>query len=450
MVHGFFSIIVLIVSLLFLYISYFMIRTVEGRIKVPTTSVFFMMFYLLYCYFGAVYINIGFSQYEYNCGIYDRADLLLNTWYYSLSGLILIPLGMLFANVYLGYQPKRYMVNYTKSKLEINKFNTNYNFIAVIFLILVSIIVSLIYRDKIGGFPVEHILETNNLAKLRSDATNNFQGKIYRFNLFFRTLPLMLYIVVYFLKHLIRWRVLFLVLLLYNAFICISDFQKGPLINFFILNLLLFFHKKGKIDYEKILKVGLVVFICLVFMYVFFMGMEIERISDIFYTIFRRTILGQITDFIWWQRYQEINGYLWGASFPNPGGIFPIEHVRATVEIKKLAEPVLAQKGQVGSAPTVFWADWYLNFGVIGALFSMLFFGFMVRLVDILFISRLSNKKSIVGLSVYVFLINYFKMFSGTGFQGILFDVVLYFIPLLLFVLLFFKQILINFSRKGI
>jgi hypothetical protein len=427
MVHGYLSIGILIISLASIYVSFLLLKKVSGIIKIPFVSTFFWLKYITFAYIGSVYINILPPIYEFNMGVYDRPDLVLNVWYYTTAGLFLIPLGMGIANWATKYNP--YI---STSKLlsknvyitSLDKSNIMYSII-IIFLIL-SIFVVYLYYLKLGTLPVFGILDglqKCDLAQLRSNATNNFDGKYYRYELFMKTLPLLLIIIVFFLKNeQKKWTILFYILLGYNFFVNIMDLQKAPAIKVILLLMLANFYSKNKINIKVFIIIGISLVGLLLLMYVFIMGMRDSSFYDIISSIAHRIFVVQIIGTYWIQLFQEVNGYIYGTSFPNPAHIFPFEYRQIAVELQNFVHPELAKLGIVGSAPTVFFADWFINFGPLMALFSMILFGFIIQMVDVYFITNLIKYKSVLLSALFIFMINYFARFAGTSFVGIIID----------------------------
>lgn len=454
MVHGYISIGILIISLFSLYLSFMLLKKASGIIKIPFISTFFWFKYIIFAYIGSVYLNIFPPQYELNMGVYNRPDLVLNVWYYTTAGLFLIPLGMFIANWATKYKPKYFTKRLLETPINISKKDTsNVLYLIIILLISLSVYVVFLYAHKIGGtLPITGLfngLNIADLAQLRSDATNNFDGKYYRYAIFMKTLPLLLLLITFFLKNTsLKWKLLFYTLFFYNIFVSLMDLQKAPLVKIILLLMLAYFFYKNRVSVKIFIVTGLSVVIILTTMYVFIMGHQLNDLFDIFSTIFHRIFVGQIIATYWIQLFQESYGYIYGTSFPNPANIFPFEYRQITVELQNFVHPELARLGIVGSAPTVFFADWFINFGPLMALFSMLLFGFILQIVDIYFISNLVKNKSIFISVLFIFMINYFGQFAGSSFVGILIDTT-WIIPVFVIIfILVVRDISIQFKRR--
>ena len=444
MVHGYLSIGIGIISLFSISFSYILLKKANGVIKIPTIASFFMLKYLIVVYIGAVLLNIFYFEYEDAMGFYSRPDLLLNIWIYSTMGLYLIPIGMLIFNIIVGYQPLSQLKMLSSRKIHYSKMDiSNSNFWIILFLFIISIYILLIYRSKLGELPILGLFsgsDTTEMMQLRSKGTNAFIGKLYRFNMIMRILPLVLMMITFFLKNVsVRYKQLLYLLIAYNVFVALMDFQKAPIINVIILILLAHFYYKSRIK-KKEIYFGCTVAIILIFiMYIFFMGLYGRGALNVIHTFFHRIFIGEISPFYSWQLYQEEFGYLYGTSFPNPAGMFPFEHTRITVEISKFTHPEIFELGIVGSSPTVFFADWFINFGPFMTLFSMVLFGIILQLVDISFINHLLKKKSLLISVLFIYLIIYFSKFVGSSYVGIIIDEGLIF-PVLIILFIYITQ----------
>lgn len=447
MVHEYISIGIIIISLASIYISLQLLKKASGVIKIPFVSTFFMFKYLIFAYSGSVLLNVFYFQYEINTGVYDRPDLLLTMWYYTTAGLYLIPLGMFIANWSTNYNPYKTTSNLLSKNIIISKNdNSNIMFFLIVILSFLSLGVLLLYISKIGSIPVMGLfdgLSASDLALLRSDSGNNFTGKYYRYVMFMKTLPLMLLFILFFMKNIsFKWKVFFYVLLSYNIFVNIMDVSKAPLIKLFLILMLAYFYSQNKISRKVFVTTGIILTGVIMLMYMFIMGMSDRGFFEILSAPLHRIFIGQISPFYYWQLFQEQNGYIYGTSFPNPAHIFPFEWRRITVEIMEFAHPKLIELGITGSMPTVFFADWFINFGPFMALFSMILFGFILQIFDIVFISQLAKKKSLLLSVAFIYMINYFGKFAGTGYQGIIIDTNWILPMFIVFMIIILRQII--------
>lgn len=454
MVHGLYSLVIFPLSLLLLYLFYRYTKYITGEVKVPFISLFFLFKYIMLVYIGAVILNIFYIPYHVNIGTYEHKDLIFNIWLYSSVGLFLIPTGMAVANGMFHFNPKKEVQHFLSTKINVEKLDFN-NILYLVYILMfaISLFTLLVYRSKIGGhFPIEGVfsgLDTKALSVLRSNASNNFQGRYWLYMLIIKHIPLMLLLLFFLLKdYAQRYKIFFYILLAYNLFVSIMDIQKAPILKIIFLLLLIKIYKDGYINKKLFIITGTVTLSLVVLMYVLFMGSGHKTLFEILQLPLERIFIGNIAPLYWWQLFQEQNGYLYGTSFPNPAHIFDFEWRRITVEVMDFTHPELAESGVVGSMPTIFFANWLMNFGVLMMFFSMILFGFILQSLDIIFIRSMKKKKHIYITVAFIITMFYFGQFAETSFEGFIFSPTFYFPILLMFIIYVFRNSLIKRNYK--
>ena len=431
------SYLILFVTLFSIGVITLWVRRLVGTISLPTISSFFLFWYILIPVVGSTIMNIFYTEYEYNLGFYERKDLIFNTWLYTIIGLYFIPLGMQFANWLFRYDAANSFNTFREQP--ISYLYEKALFVVVLVSMFISFIVLYIYIQKIGTVPILGVLQhlsPTQLAELRSQASNGFDGKLYRYLFFIKTLPMLWLIVAYFYKFVSRkWLVTFIVLLVYNIFISIMNLEKAPLVNLLMILLIVHFFIVGRINWRYLLLFILVAIGALLVMYIFFMGVSSKGLLDTLAAPFHRAFVGTISPFFWWKLYSEQYGFLHGLTLPNPHHLFNFDNVQVSTEVMAFVHPELKDLGIVGSMPTVFWADWYINFGVFAIFLGMILFGFIMQSLDIFLINRMKKRKRVLMLALFVYLLFYFKRYIATSYLGILFDTNIV-LPVLLFIVL--------------
>jgi oligosaccharide repeat unit polymerase len=425
MVHGVLSIHIIFFSILFLWIGYKLLVFSNGPIKTFTIPNFFMLKYLIFAYIGSVLYNVVFFDLEWNYGMYNNLDYVFNVWLYSSLGIVLIPLGMLIANLLFRFNNTILNNNFFSKPFKSFEVNLSVLF-SIIVILCISVFSLSIYRSIIGELPIVHIFSGTNeavLALMRSDAGNNFSGKLHWFKFLIGASSKLMLIILFFNKRRnFLWRFLFTICLFYVLFISVMNLNKAPIIDLILLLFVSGVVQKKKINFKLIIGLSLTVFFLLITMYVFFMGQADKNLLTIFKIIFHRVFVSQIVPFYWYQDMHSTMGNLMGASFPNPGGFLPFENFPITTKVFAYAYPEKVSNGLVGSLPTVFYADWWINFGAFGAIFSMLLLGFILQFLDLILKSYVLIKKSIIPIAYYIYLMFFMSKYVGTSYVGILFD----------------------------
>jgi oligosaccharide repeat unit polymerase len=424
-------VIILILSLLSIIIACKFYTAICGKITVLSVTSYFLLLYIVFIYIGAILLNICKFEWDYYLGIYYRRDILLKIWIYATIEIFLLILGFAIINILFDInklgQAKTDMLN---NDFLIKKADmSNRIFYFIIFSFSMSLTILLIYRNIIEKLPIEYVfsgLDKASLALYRSDATNNFTGKLHRYRIFTENLPLLLFIIVAFIKNhgKKRWSVLFYILLIYNAFTQIMYLRKGNIILFSIFCMLIYFFKKKKIDRQLLIKVSIFSIVLIVIMYIYFMGISGNTV-EILNMAANRTFIGQVRPLFWYFTYVEDFGLIYGRSFPNPSNIFPFEQFPIAFEIMKYSQGG-TENEIVGSLPTVFFGELYVNFGNIGFIFGSIILGMILQFVDIYFMKKILKSKTILKCALYLFLINYFSQYSMSGVLKLFLDLYLW------------------------
>jgi len=102
----------------------------------------------------------------------------------------------------------------------------------------------------------------------------------------------------------------------------------------------------------------------------------------------------------------------------------PFETFELTKEIMNFAQPENLANGLIGTMPTVFWAEAYANFGIIGIFIIPFIVGIVVWIFQYC-INKFENTP--IKVALYVWLILHFKNLSISGFSDFIVDFYLIF-----------------------
>ena len=236
MVHGFlFSFSILFLSVILLFVVIKIMQTISPRLQITNILVLFMLFYFVFAYIGSVVLNVWDTEPGMRYFVDTRKDILLKVWLITSFGLLVIPLytSIIFKSV--KYHPPVLQVVKQRHLGVFERF-------ILYGIFFICCIVFLLYVNKIGGIPLLRYIANPSLSQslLRSDATNNFVGKAWRYVLFYESIPVALFILVSFSDARKFRNILFI----YCAFICIMNFEKAPIVKLLILIVLIYMRKK--------------------------------------------------------------------------------------------------------------------------------------------------------------------------------------------------------------
>lgn len=440
---------IFILSLFFLFLNRVLVKNFLSNGKTITIFQFYNVFYIIFIYVGAVSLNLYQFEYEDYYGFYGRKDLLLNIWILSSSCLILVPVGSILFNSFLKINSLKFSSKSSNEILFLDKFDYSiYSFVFAVLLLLFSFIAFFIYLNNVGDLAILHLfdgLAASELGLLRSDATNNFSGKLHRYQLFLKNIPNILLIVSFLLKGKKKyWYFFFIVVFIVNIFFALLNVEKTPIIKIFILLIISQQVLSLKIPKWDVIKFILFSLFILFILYSLVMGMEGRFIFDILGAIFHRIFIGQVHPLYWWQLYLEKYGPVGYTSLPNPLNIFGFLPKSLTVLVFDFAHPELVKSGIQGSMPTIFFAYWMLSFGVFYSYVSMILFGAIIQSFELFFIFLRKISPNVYVVSFYIFMIDYFTSFIASGIDSIIFDIQWIFSLFILCLFYSFKSFFVN------
>ena len=130
------------------------------------------------------------------------------------------------------------------------------------------------------------------------------------------------------------------------------------------------------------------------------MGLGERPISDVFSAISSRLFIGQSYPLLlYFQTFPKKHDYLYGQSFPNPGGILPFKPFPIT---RYIYNTNLGLADIAATAPTVFFGEIYANFGFAIMMIWMVFVGILLQLIQNYFQHK---EKNVIISSLYIFYI---------------------------------------------
>lgn len=297
----------------------------------------------------------------------------------------------------------------------------------VLLLVGVCVVVAYLYISALPGIPLMASLSGDvDLAKvLRSRSTNEFEGKLWRYQLFTHTLsPFLVYIC--FAQAMVRrtifWWLVFLVPLATTLMSLMIDTQKGPIVNLLIGLLCVSFLTRDRAIRPGFLVGAIVAILAVAVMQyrVLFVGEHFE-FFELLARVASRVFCGQIHPaYFYVEVFPEYMQHLNGATFPNPMRILPFEHVNLSYMVMDYMKGPDDTVEIVGSAPTAFWGEAFANFGIYGVAIISLLIGVGIHVVQLL-ADRMQN--SALRAATIGWLAMHFSRLSVAGFSGFLFDV---------------------------
>jgi len=409
-------------------------NTIKHNIFTISVPVFLIISMFVYAYSGLLPLYFGWDEYRYSMGVQDKA-LIFQVLIYSIVSIVGLLAGFTYAKVILK------MNNF--QKFDYIRQISRKEFLVLLGLMAFCFVVLFIYLSKVPSIALfvalfEGASSDSHLA--RSLMGNDFFGKYHWYSLILHDLFNIVTFALFSAFLLTKRKIVFLFFLisfLGSSFAAVMATEKGPFAEILIGLLLVYGLSllKGKVPIKATIILLVVLFSSLTAFYILFMGSA--DVYSAFVSIFSRALAGSIQPaYHYLEFFPYHQDFLMGRSFPNPGGILPIEPYRMTVEVMNWVNP--NDKGIVGSMPTVFWAEAYANFGLFGVVLVPFIMGVVVYAVYYL-VDKIENTPIKIGF--FVWLMQHFKTLSVTGFSGFLVD---FYLIMLTFIFI----ISISFANK--
>lgn len=422
----------------FPFIVFKYMDTIGHNIFTISVPVFLIISMFVYAYSGLLPLYFGWDEYRYSMGVKDRA-LIFQVLIYSIVSIVGLLAGFTYAKVILkmnNFQNFQTIRQISRKEL-----------LVLIGLIFFCFFVLFVYLSKVLSIALlvalsEGASSDSHLA--RSLMGNDFTGKYHWYSLIMHDLFNIVTFALFSAFLLTKKKIIFFFFLIAffgSSFAAVMATEKAPFAQILIGLLLVYGVTllKGKIPIKATIILLIVLFFSLTTFYIFFMGSA--DVFSAFGSIFSRALAGSIQPAYHYLEFFPLHqDFLMGRSFPNPGGILSFEPYRMTVEVMNWVNP--NDKGIVGSMPTVFWAEAYANFGVLGVIFIPFIIGVVVYVFSFL-VDKLENTPIKIGF--YIWLILHLKKLSVTGFSGFFID---FYLIALVFILIIFIAFANQFKIK--
>lgn len=408
--------IILFSALFFLFpaLLIFLMKLTGLKILEISMPQFVIVSLFVFSYIGIFPLFMYWDQYRFDVGVTDR-NILLKVLFFSLLSILFVYLGALFSRSLLGI----------KKPIDENTYYINSNELSFLYLtLLIVFFVLILYLSKISNLALFALFNDEGVSvkRLRSDMGNDFQN-YHWYKLIIHDLANVIAFSIfaaYLKSRNIKHLLICIITIMVNVFVAVMATEKAPIIFFiiglFLVNIIVINNSKYPI--KKLLFLTSFILCMLVILYVVFM--KFSDFSSAFSAVISRSFSGSIQPaYHYLEIFPNYQDFLLGKSFPNPGGILPHEPYRLTREVMNWVFPNLIDEGIIGTMPTVFWGEAYVNFGLIGVVFFAFHIGMILYLIDYLF-SYLRNTPLKIGL--YVWCLLHYKNLSVTGVFSFVFD----------------------------
>ena len=405
------------------------------KFNIPT---FVLISIIIINYIGYPYL---FYATQFGNEVMDL-EILTRSWLINILSITLMIFGFIFAKILHG------KILYYDVKSE-HKFLNNYQKLILFIFLMICIFVLFLYVDKLG-FQNLALFQSSYYEKnfFRSIATNDFDGKIHRYNFFIRDFFGIVFMTILceaFTKG--KAKIYYFIALFVGflfVFGALISLEKAPILRIIMMVFLSYIIVKNssEISLKKIAFIVLVFFTTLVLFYIYLIGGSDAEQS--FFSALRRVFVTQIiASCNYLIIFPDYENWLLGRSFPSPGGIFTFDQYLLTKEVHLYVQHFAGIENSntiVGSVPAVYWSDMYANFGYFGVIGSSIFIGYFVYAINNIIIKYLPINSFTIAIFITI-LIHYQKL-SITHASSYFIDVrlMIYFILIIIVSLKFGKK----------
>jgi hypothetical protein len=394
-----------------------------GGMRLMTLSLpsFVLISIFIFQYAGFPVLYFGLDEYraEY---VTDRG-LLLEAWLITSISSLLLCLGALFGSLILN------PLSYFKSYEDINFFLPLHIKRKIYVLGFLCIGVLITYITKVGFENIALVAvfkgATNiEIALARSLMGNDFGSAYHWYNFFMRECLIFISLILIAIKlhgaqcvsGIYTFSVVFT-----TVFSLIMATEKALFIDFLIAISLVYviLKRRGVISISLIMNLVVYMMIILISFYIFFMGDA--GIAEGAWSVFSRAFTGSLQPIYHYLEFFPMHqNWLYGASFPNPGSIFPFIPYNLTVEVMNFVQPEHYDTGIVGTMPAIYWGEVFANFGYWGVLIIPIFVGFILYFINwYLYILKFNP----LSVALFAWLLIHYKNLSITSLSMFVFDI---------------------------
>ena len=435
---------------LFIYIFlpvFWLILLNKSGVKLLTISIPSILIISIFIYQYLGYPVLFFFINDYSAKFVQDREIIWKIFLLSSFTITFIIIGMVVAGKNFGNLHLKNQFNPNTNLILLDKQLSRYLFYL---LLIISIFILYIYLSKVGWnnialFSLLNLSDqSSSIKELRSNMGNAFEGKYHWYRLFMRDF-LSIISIALFGQYLIRKKsiyfLIFVLSFLVSLVSMLSATEKGPVL-WYLISLILMYviiNNDSRLKLKYLIGLGIFAPLLLGLIYVNFMNAP-SLIKGIEYA-FSRLTTGQIQGlYHYFTIFPDQVDFLFGRSFPNPGGLMPFEPYSLSKSVHNIIFPHKSLQGVVGSMPTFYWGEMYANFGYLGVIFPPFFIGYLLYSLNIL-IFKLPMTP--IMLSIYVYLISHYDGLATASLSKFLIDIK---IVLVLFIYVF----VVSIPNKGI
>jgi hypothetical protein len=329
-------------------------------------------------------------------------------WLSVMYMMVAVPVGMLISKrLWLGNKKVGRVLNdYVKSPINTSGFNGDPLKYSIWVFTVISLLACLYTFYSIGYFPFIKVLTApgDALGMIRISSSRNFQGNVYIRNVLALTLmPLLSYVWggYYLANNKLSDGLMFFVSFVMAASVLYYNFSKAPLLWYMLGYVFVYFYAFGKVKVSYVLALGGVAFAGLIAMYSV-VGISFSEFFSYNTGPVGRIVLGQAAGtYYMFDLFPASQDFIGFASISQyVSSLLGLEHLDRAARVAMVDfNPRGVEAGTAGVMNSLFIAEAWANFGLVGVLISPLWVGFVIGSLYYFFLKK---RKSPLWLALFV------------------------------------------------
>lgn len=401
------------ISLITLLLSFFLFKAVAGSLALTKINLISWIFYynlIIQSFIASVLIiNNWDNHYIINTLEYEAR---LYGWMAVQYTMLALPFGMLIAVYLNGFSSNRAIFYYYINQPIQTTMSPNDSYVRYpLYILSIIAVFSVVYTlSMLNTNPLMAVFsgfDAESLAGLRQDASRQFSGNIYVRNIFAIGLtPILAYIAFSYWK-LTQSRkdfLWFMSMFVASFFIKTYDLSKAPFIFFILGFLFLYVLIQGEVSKKLFLFFACIALILILLAY--YLVMDSANLVELFsYNtgIGGRVFLTQAAGtYFAFEHFPSSSPFIGFASFSSfISDILGLpQSERAARIMMTIFHPSSVEAGLAGVMNSLFIAEAWANFGLMGVVISPIYVGFIVQL---LFLFFLKSRKTPIMLGLFTY-----------------------------------------------
>lgn len=427
---------VVVILVFILYVLLF--KKAAGTLKLNIMNVITFVFFSILGFelIGGSLVYLGFREHYLIQKIINE-NTIDKTYYILIYTSLMLPLVIILFNKYIfkidkikkqEESLKNKYINKLEERVDVGETKHRNRVFMCLAILAIVCTMSIIYVFIcIKYIPLFQYFNSDmDLAVERINVSRKFSGNEYIKNLIMLLITPIISYISYIYMRLTKekkWKILFAILLISSILAITYNFEKAPIIYYFLFFFIIEVMMGNTFDFKKIIPVILITAIIVLILYKIVMGYTGPIFSLSSGPMSRILITQVATLFLHVDAFPENTEYLYGRSFPKElvgflgEGNYDVRSGRLVMELYSKSS---VEKGTAGVMNTLFVGEAYANFGIIGVIVAPIIAGIFFSTILAWF---LKSKKNPLNMVIYLETFIIFKDVLQGGFVDFFYNI---------------------------